>query len=337
MTLVLSHNLREQGHQVETFHPFLSELQPWFPGLPLRPFPSIPNVFQKLEFQHNRRAKFEPGEADDADGFKVRDTGTGEDPFLKHVRYIANLDRFDRFFIFYEKSPWMQEILATCEKEYREKTFVLNPIATPNRDYPYWEVGEFDGRIPFVENLRRFSQNKLHFSEAVIHNGITLPKGVISRKYPKRVVLHPTSSRPGKNWPQEKFLTLATLLEEEGFEPVFILSKGEKASWPEMPFSAPDFETLSEVAAFIAESGSMIGNDSGIGHLASCLGLSTVTICRSKLTADFWRPAWTKGSVITPPAFLPNLKGLRIRDNHWKRFISPQRVLRTFLILQKSS
>lgn len=289
MTLVLSHNLRKQGCQVETFHPFLSELQSWFPQLPLLPFPSV-----------------------------------------------ATLDRFDRFFIIYEKSPWMQEILTHCEKHHPEKTFVLNPIATPKRDYPYWKVGEFDGRLTFVENLKRFSHNKLHFPEAVMENGIQLPEGVFPRKHSKRVILHPTSSRPGKNWPEEKFLALAAMLEKERFEPVFILSKEEKKSWPAMPFSVPDFETLSDLTAFIAESGSMIGNDSGIGHLASCLGLPTVTICRSKLTANFWRPAWTKGSVITPPTFLPNLKGFRIRDNQWKLFISPRRVLRHFLTLQKT-
>jgi cob(I)alamin adenosyltransferase len=59
----------------------------------------IPNVFQKLKFQHSRRAKFEPGETDieadpvkhrvDADGFKFRDAGAAENPFLKHVRYIC--------------------------------------------------------------------------------------------------------------------------------------------------------------------------------------------------------------------------------------------------------
>jgi hypothetical protein len=54
-------------------------------------------MFQKLEFQHSRRPKFEPGEADieadpvkqrvNADGLKARDAGAAENQFLKHVRY----------------------------------------------------------------------------------------------------------------------------------------------------------------------------------------------------------------------------------------------------------
>jgi phosphoglycerate kinase len=57
----------------------------------------IPNVFQKLEFQHSRRPKFEPGEAEieadpvkqrvDADGFKGKDAGTADNQFLKHIPY----------------------------------------------------------------------------------------------------------------------------------------------------------------------------------------------------------------------------------------------------------
>ncbi len=54
-------------------------------------------MFQKLEFQHSRRPKFEPGEADieadpvkhrvNADEFKVQDAGAAENQFLKHVWY----------------------------------------------------------------------------------------------------------------------------------------------------------------------------------------------------------------------------------------------------------
>ncbi len=41
----------------------------------------IPNVFQKLEFQHSRDPKFEPGEADIV-------AEASENQFLKYVRYI---------------------------------------------------------------------------------------------------------------------------------------------------------------------------------------------------------------------------------------------------------
>jgi heptosyltransferase III len=95
----------------------------------------------------------------------------------------------------------------------------------------------------------------------------------------------------------------------------------------------PLFSGQSEMTAFICESGYMIGNDSGIGHLASCLGLPTVTICRSEQNGRFWRPSWAPGKLITPYKWIPNLKGLRWRDQHWKTWISVRRVLDNFLSL----
>jgi ADP-heptose:LPS heptosyltransferase len=77
----------------------------------------------------------------------------------------------------------------------------------------------------------------------------------------------------------------------------------------------------------------MIGNDSGIGHLASCLNLPTLIICRSKIAAPFWRPGWTSGEVILPPAWIPNLKGLRFRDKYWQKSITVPKVLKSFNLL----
>ncbi len=160
----------------------------------------------------------------------------------------------------------------------------------------------------------------------VRENGIICPPGVSSRKFLRRVVIHPTSSRPGKNWSKRKFLKLFSRLEKRGFEPDFIVGKEERKEFPE----APVFETLSDMAAFVAESGFMIGNDSGIGHLASALGLPTLTLCRNARTADFWRPDWAPGVVCLPSRWLPNIKGLRWRDRRWQWGISVNRVRRKF-------
>ncbi len=277
LTLILSQNLSLRGDEVVTFHPFMSQLQSWFPHLPLRSFP-------------------------------------------------PNLSEFDRFFIFYEKSGPMSEVLKTCLSQYRDKTTVLNPIATPNTDYPYWEEGGFDGNRTFADNLVNFCQAKLGIEGAVKSNGIAIPEGLQPRKYLKRVVLHPTSSRPGKNWPRVKFLKLADKLSQKGYEPVFIVSPAERAQWPE----APLFTTLDEMARFVGESGYMIGNDSGIGHLASCLGVPTVSLFKNERTAHFWRPAFALGEICLPQGWLPNLKGLRWRDKYWHWGLSVSQVFRTF-------
>jgi heptosyltransferase III len=241
-----------------------------------------------------------------------------------------SLSTYDRLFFFYEKSPWMQELQMFAEKHFPERTHILNPIATPNRDYSYWSEGKFNGRLPFVDNLRTYAARLLDFPEAVKQNGIEPLDSFQPRRIAQRVILHPTSSRPGKNWPQEKFTELAIRLRAAGFDPRLILSAEERQAWGETPFAAPLFATLSELAGYVCESGWMIGNDSGIGHLASCLGLPTITICRSKLAGNFWRPAWSPSLLLTPSPLIPNLKGLRLRDLYWKHWIPVRRVLRAF-------
>lgn len=237
----------------------------------------------------------------------------------------------DKWIFFYEKLDWMQQALQVTP----EKNVILNPIATPNRDYPYYEEGEFDGTVPFVENLVQYAEKKWGIEEASQDNGITLPADVQRGKYPKRVILHPTSSRAGKNWSKHKFLALVKKLRSEDYEPVFILSEKERKDWPEA--EAPSFPDLCAVAHFVAESGYMIGNDSGIGHLASCLGVPTLTICRNRMSADFWRPAWANGEIIVPPKWIPNLKGLRWRDKKWQNFVPVRKVHEEFLNLCEAS
>ncbi len=278
ISLILAHNLVQEGHEATLFHPFLQELQGWFPHIPIRPLAEA-------------------------------------------------TEDYDHFFFFYEKLPPLEPLLRAYEKKFKEKICVLNPIATTNTDYPYWENGQFDGHIPFVDNLYYFCKRTLSLSAPTKKNGICIPTHLIKNKYPNRVIIHPTSSRNGKNWSPKKYISLAKKLEKVGFTPAWILTPQEQALWP---VHAETFSSLSDLASYIYESGVMIGNDSGIGHLASCLGLRTLTICRNADSARFWRPAWTQGYVLTPPKWLPNLKGLRYRDKYWQTTISVRNVLKTF-------
>lgn len=287
--LTLAQNLYLNGYRPVLFHPFLQELQSWFPHLPIHPFP----------------------------------------------KNFDALHTFDRFFFVYERLPHMLALQAHCEAMYPEKTMVLNPIATPNRDYPYWEVGRFDGDQPYLDNLVRFCKMVLQLKETTKSNGLVLPEHVKPRRYMQRIAIHPTSSLERKNWPKKKFLRLAQALEKRGFETMFVLREEERKGWDGV--HAPRFSSIEEMARAVAESGYMIGNDSGIGHLASCCGVPTVTICRHHHIASFWRPAWTRGDVIAPYKWILNIKGLRLRNACWKRWISVRRVLRIFYALQGSS
>lgn len=288
LSLVLSHNLTLLNEETITYHPFLNQLQSWFPHLSLQPRFPIENMEEELS-------------------------------------------RYQRLFFIYEKTGWMQQVMEFALRKYPQHTHILNPIATMNQDYAYWSEGQFKGNIPFAENLKVYCSKKLHINQAVATNGIILPKGVQKQRFEKRIVIHPTSSRKGKNWSQEKFLELSRSLKQEGFDPVFILTEAEKQLWPDT--TSPHFSDIGQLAAFIAESKAMIGNDSGIGHLSSCLGLPTLTICRNEKIAQFWRPAWAKNQLVFPSAWIPNFKGMRIRDSHWEKWVSVNRVKQEFFKL----
>ncbi|MBM3208460.1 MAG: glycosyltransferase family 9 protein, partial [Chlamydiae bacterium] len=238
-----------------------------------------------------------------------------------------SLAAYDRLYIFYEKSVWMQSIIDHCMRRYPEKTVIINPIATKNKDYPYWANARFDGAKPFVENLEMFCREILNLEFFSKSNGIIATKNLKHRKYIKRIIIHPTSSRDGKNWPKEKYIQVMQKLLKKGLDPKIIVHGSEREEWKEYLEFCPEFTSLSELSAYVYESGVMIGNDSGIGHLASCLGIPTVTICRSKMASLFWRPSWSEGIVLYPSSIVPNIKGLRWRDKYWKSFVFVPQVL----------
>ena len=157
--------------------------------------------------------------------------------------------------------------------------------------------------------------------QANTDNGFSPIEGLVHRKHLKRVAIHSTSGDAKRNWPEEKFIKLAQWLEGQGFVPSFL----------------PLFPTLEELASFIYESGYFVGNDSGPGHIASCLKIPHLIIGREEKHMRHWRPGWGYGEVITPPRWVPNWKGLRLREKEWKKFTTTRRTINKFKIIIKSN
>jgi len=74
------------------------------------------------------------------------------------------------------------------------------------------------------------------------------------------VVIHPFSGSASKNWPMESYLRLA-----------------ERLPLP-VEWAQERFESLLELAEWIAGARLYIGNDSGITHLAAAVGVPTIAI-----------------------------------------------------------
>ena len=138
-------------------------------------------------------------------------------------------------------------------------------------------------------------------------NGLTPLPGLVHRRFKSRVAIHPSSGASHRNWPLAKYEAVAKRLEEMGFEPVF----------------CPQFPALGDLASFLYESGFFIGNDSGPGHLASCLRIPHLVIAENERYMRLWRPGWLPGELAVLPGWLPR----RIR-RHWKTLISTNRVIK---------
>lgn len=199
----------------------------------------------------------------------------------------------------------------------------------------YLEKGDFvfDPRHTMVKNIAKSSQELLSLKTLDTNTGIAIPQNLSYQKNKNRVLIHPTSRDIDKNWLQKKYLKLAKKLIKNGFDPQIICSTQERPickffEKKGLPISS--FETLSEAAGYIYESGHLIGNDSLIGHLASLLQIPTTIIAKEKKHMRLWRPGWLKGSVVTPPPWVINCKGLRLRDRYWKRFVFVSQVLDKF-------
>lgn len=262
-------------------------------------------------------------------------------PPLEEVEAIFS--RFDLIVLQNDNSPFAKHLLSLHKEEKLKALSVFYPSYEPQKHPALTPLDRiFDDRYPMVDNTARAISSILGLNHISKNNGLTTPSSLIHRRYKHRVLIHPTSRDPHRNWPQKKFLNIAHELKKQGFSPVFILGPSETGPWISLlegHFPMPLFPHLSDLASYAFESGYLIGNDSGIGHLCSNLQIPTLILSNRKHYISLWRPGWYRGDVVTPPAWVPNWKGSRLRENHWKTFISPKHVLQKFeeLILKERS
>lgn len=146
------------------------------------------------------------------------------------------------------------------------------------------------------------------------------------------VYIHPFSGNVKKNWALPRYIDLAKRLEKKGFSPVFLCQHSERDKLS-TPFSQVLCSSLLELATLLQNAHAFIGNDSGPGHLASLIGVPTVTVGGNTHLLKLWRPGWGSNILVTPRLPLPNFKGigLTIRDHYWQYFVSPRRIVKAVL------
>jgi heptosyltransferase-3 len=272
LSMVIAHNLKQQGYSVTVFHDYLTQLREWFPGHTFVNYPA--GIKSGKVLVAKLREVFQP--------FDLILSTDGA-PLFAYREILGS-----KYKIFYEH--------------------------------------DFDRQQTVAANFRAICRDFFHLQSISLANGLIMPVNLEPRKFLQRVIIHPTSACHTKNWLPEKFVRLARKLQQQAFEPVFVVSPAERQEWHWVAshgFALPYFANLDRLARFVAESGWMIGNDSGIGHLASNLGVPTLSLFARNSMANLWRPTWSVGRVVTPTFQLP---GARLRVRYWKKFLTVRRV-----------
>jgi hypothetical protein len=244
------------------------------------------------------------------------------------------LEKADLIIINSDRDPINQKILEISKIKYKNKLFELHPSTCKGKK-GYIGDFKFDSFKTMNENIIYFCKNYLKLNNLIKDNGFNIFKELTYRKNKNRIIIHPSSANINKNWPEKKYLKLIKKLEKNGFLPKVILKKDETKNFLLLKEYVFEISDLLDLSKYIYESGFMIGNDSGIGHLSSNLKIPTLSIFASRRKKTFWRCDFFKNEIVYPYPLL-NIKGLRIRDKYWDKTIFVNKVFKKFKKLSKN-
>jgi heptosyltransferase-3 len=195
------------------------------------------------------------------------------------------------------------------------------------------EFGDRPGCM--AQRFADFCRNDLSLSASVLDNGIAAAPGLEHRRNGKRVMIHPEASTEDKRWLSHRFIRIAKHLLKRGYDVQFVIAPHERERWRDLDkfdIPAPHFENLHELACCLYESGWFIGNDSGIGHLASNLGIPSLSLFRRRRVAERWRPAWGVVDVVLPWQWVPSSY---LKEKLWRQTLTCGHVLAAFARLTR--
>lgn len=291
LMMVASHCLFLKGYTVTTYQDTIHQLHSWFPGHHFKKCPTL-NTLEKELSSHD-----------------IIILQNDNDSLSNAIIDLYKLGKLPSLSVFY----------SSYEEGKHARLTLLDRI--------------FDRSLPMVDNIAEAIASVLQCPKVSKNNGLVIPCGFKQNRYPKRILIHPTSTTPLRTWSAHKFIKVAQNLTQMGYEVAFCVSPSERPEWVLLVkgrFPLPLFPTLHELAGFIYESSFLIGNESGTAHLASNLHIPTLIIASCQKQMALWRPGWFTTKIITPYHFIPNFKGLRLREKKWQAFISSKQVVRAF-------
>ncbi|MDR0672172.1 MAG: hypothetical protein LBF93_00625 [Zoogloeaceae bacterium] len=274
--LMVADNLRRNGFRVTFYGSLAHQMREWLPQLDIRlyPFPAIKEMETELE---------------DYDLAIVSPPG-----FLRA--------RMDEAVTARLREKW----LLVCQKAPGNWRFnpaeSLREKLAPEKFQQLANLFEASGSIRFrpfrdesvVEMTCAWLRERLRLENVTKTPALQPPAGLFFRKYPRRIVVSPDSAGPEKKDRRPaSFLALCRRLKARGFFPEIVVAPKRHTEWIERTgheFPTPRFDAIGALCAYLYESGCVVANDSGNGHLASFLGVPVVTIYRKPNPRFHWRP-----------------------------------------------
>lgn len=331
--LLIANNMHQAGYSITYFSRYMAEFSQWFPHLNVLPYPN--NEQWQTQFDIVLMdAKAPPMQQIPESEYCA---------WAKKFIFIA-ATRLDRRLIYnhrdkFSEFSWSQTLGSSHPfKQLSGPIFSVIAPSQVHMDKPFrtllskvYAEKHYYSPYSMVDSALDFCNERLLLSRVEKFPPLKIPTQLIFKRYPNRVIICPTSPNPHKNWGANQFIHLAERLKKLGYQVHFVVSPQEHQEWQEklqQRFPLPIFPRIDLFAAFIYESGALIANDSGGGHLASFLKIPTITLVKKNKYFP-WRPGWGRGIVVYPTISF-KVFGKRI----WRPFIRISHIINALSLLQ---
>ncbi|HHW20201.1 MAG TPA: glycosyltransferase family 9 protein [Thermodesulfovibrio thiophilus] len=168
--------------------------------------------------------------------------------FCKKSIFYEPADQFDRIIVFSKN----RELL------HNHKTIYVEPLP--------------DKRIWIV----KYYLKKLNFERESFSKKLKLPFSI--EKSDKLCIIHPSSGSQKKNPEPNFFLQLEKFIENCGYKVLYISGPAEKYFNKALFKNSIYLEDITELTKTLLQASLYIGVDSGVSHLSSYLGISSIII-----------------------------------------------------------
>jgi heptosyltransferase III len=180
------------------------------------------------------------------------------------------------------------------------------------------EVAGVRRAVPLVSFPATGSQRHVadHLVDTLVELGISEPQALLAPSSPPRIdagwdasnhhrlaVLHPGAGARRKRWPAERYAELGERLIAQGYSLAVTSGPADEEAVATLqaslrqPIQLLAGLDLRDLAAILARAGLVIGNDSGITHLAALGGVPTVAIL-GPFDPAYWAPIGPRVAVV---------------------------------------